>query len=123
MDVAKLVDADPELALLRARYRDAFRAAFGHAVARLSPRERTVLRLTTQSASALVQQSLLFFHGQRYCIVAWVIMPNHVHVLFQPREGWSVAKIVASWKKFTAMKICAQRRAAGNANLRFRCGS
>jgi REP element-mobilizing transposase RayT len=33
-------------------------------------------------------------------------MPNHVHVLFQPMNGWTVAKIVASWKKFTARRIC-----------------
>jgi REP element-mobilizing transposase RayT len=37
-------------------------------------------------------------------------MPNHVHVLFQPMTGWTVVKIVASWKKFTAARICAFRR-------------
>ena len=54
----------------------------------------------------MVQGSLLFFDGQRYRLIAWVIMPNHVHVLFQPIMGWTVAKIVASWKKFTARRIC-----------------
>lgn len=42
-----LVDADPELALLRSRHREAFRAAFAQAVATLTPRERTLLRLTS----------------------------------------------------------------------------
>lgn len=41
-----LADPDPELALLRARYREQFKAAFANAVRTLSPRERTLLRLT-----------------------------------------------------------------------------
>ena len=70
--------------------------------------------------ATMVQNCFLFFDGQRYRLLAWVVMPNHVHVLFQPMEGWTVAKIVASWKKFTARKICDHRRsgsANGNANL------
>jgi RNA polymerase sigma-70 factor (ECF subfamily) len=42
-----LADPDPELALLRARYRDQFRGAFAVAVKTISSRERTLLRLTT----------------------------------------------------------------------------
>ena len=53
----------------------------------------------------MVQSSLLCFDGRRYRLMAWVVMPNHVHVLFQPMGGWTVAKIVASWKKFTARRI------------------
>ena len=68
--------------------------------------------------AAMVQNSLLIFDGQRYRLLAWVVMPNHVHVLFQALNGWTVAKIVASWKKFTARKICDYRRAnPGYANL------
>jgi REP element-mobilizing transposase RayT len=61
----------------------------------------------------MVQGSLLTFDSQRYHLLAWVIMPNHVHVIFQPTNGWTVAKIVAGWKKFTARKIC---------NGRWKCG-
>lgn len=61
----------------------------------------------------MVQGSLLTFDSQRYRLLAWVVMPNHVHVLFQPVNGWTVAKIVASWKKFTARKICEVRRDSG----------
>ncbi len=38
---------------------------------------------------------------------AWVVMPNHVHILFQPAKGWEVRSLVASWKKFTARGILA----------------
>jgi len=68
--------------------------------------------------AALVQATFLHFDGVRYRVLAWVVMPNHVHVLFQPIHGWTVAKIVASWKKFTARRICDFRRAkqANNGN-------
>jgi REP element-mobilizing transposase RayT len=66
----------------------------------------------------MVQNTLFFFDGQRYNLLAWVVMPNHVHVLFQTMPGWTVAKIVASWKKFTARKICDYQKAIpGHANL------
>jgi len=67
----------------------------------------------------MVEGSLLFFDGQRYRLLAWVVMPNHVHVLFQPMCDWRVAQTMASWKKFTATRICAFRREAtpGSANL------
>ncbi|MBI4470082.1 MAG: transposase [Acidobacteria bacterium] len=61
----------------------------------------------------MVEGSLLSFDSQRYRLLAWVVMPNHVHTLFQPINGWTVAKIVASWKKFTARKICDDRRERG----------
>ncbi len=63
--------------------------------------------------AAMVQESFLTFDSKRYRLLAWVVMPNHVHVLFQPMAGWTVAKIVASWKKFTARKICDAWRESG----------
>ena len=69
----------------------------------------------------MVQNAFLAFDGKRYRLFAWVVMPNHVHTLFQPMDGWTVAKTVASWKKFTARKINDHRKlsgtASGNANL------
>jgi putative transposase len=48
-----------------------------------------------------VEDSLRFFHGQRYELRAWVVMPNHVHVLFQTGKE-SMSHTVENWKKFTA---------------------
>ncbi|PZR10733.1 MAG: hypothetical protein DI536_18805 [Archangium gephyra] len=42
---AAMIEPDPELALLRARYRESFRAAFSEAIAALTPRDRTILRM------------------------------------------------------------------------------
>ncbi|MBT3200273.1 MAG: transposase [Phycisphaerales bacterium] len=53
----------------------------------------------------MVQNTFLHFDNDRYQLHAWVVMPNHFHVLFELLAGWTLAKIVASWKKFTARKI------------------
>ena len=53
----------------------------------------------------LVQNALLHFDAVRYRLAAWVVMPNHVHVLIQTLARWPLAKVVASWKKFTARRI------------------
>jgi REP element-mobilizing transposase RayT len=52
-----------------------------------------------------VEGALLHFDGERYRLLAWVIMPNHVHVLVEPLSGFSVARLVQSWKSFTARRI------------------
>ena len=49
----------------------------------------------------LVEDSLRFFHGKRYELRVWVVMPNHVHVLFQTGSE-SMSRTVENWKKFTA---------------------
>ncbi len=55
-----LLEPDPELALLRARHREAFRQAFGLAVEQLTARERTLLRLTTLDGLTLAQVGTMY---------------------------------------------------------------
>lgn len=38
-------------------------------------------------------------------IFAWVIMSNHMHVIWQAREGHNLSDILRDFKKFTAKKI------------------
>jgi putative transposase len=71
--------------------------------------------LRIPAIAAMVQESLLAFDSQRYRLLAWAVMPNHVHALFEPINAWTVAKIVASWKQFTATRICDQQSASGKA--------
>jgi REP element-mobilizing transposase RayT len=61
--------------------------------------------LRVPAAPAMVQESVLHFDAERYRLLAWVVMPNHVHVLFEPLAGWKVGKIVASWKSYTGRRI------------------
>jgi len=53
----------------------------------------------------LVEHTLLHFQGERYRLFAWCVMPNHVHVLFQAKEGWTMSKVVATWKSYTGRRI------------------
>ena len=53
----------------------------------------------------IVEDSLLHGDGQRYRLLAWCVMPNHVHVLIEARENYPLSKVVQSWKSFTARLI------------------
>jgi len=50
----------------------------------------------------LVADALKFFDGQRYELRAWVVMPNHVHVVVWPRPPETLSGVLHSWKSFTA---------------------
>jgi putative transposase len=47
-----------------------------------------------------LQQVLWHYHGELYRLRAWVVMPNHVHILIDPQA--SIARIVQRWKAYTA---------------------
>jgi menaquinone-specific isochorismate synthase len=53
----------------------------------------------------LVQKALLHFDGTRYDLLAWCVMPNHVHVVVWPRPEHSLESILHSWKSFTSRQI------------------
>ena len=52
----------------------------------------------------LVTCALKFFAGQRYELRAWVVMPNHVHVVVWPKPSHNLSAILHSWKSFTSSK-------------------
>jgi REP element-mobilizing transposase RayT len=58
--------------------------------------------LRQRSVAKLVQESLLHWNDLRYRLVAWVIMPNHVHFLARIEEGFSLSDIMHSIKSMTA---------------------
>jgi putative transposase len=49
-----------------------------------------------------VEAALLHFDGDRYRVISWCIMPNHVHVIIEPLDGHGVGSIVRGWKSFSA---------------------
>lgn len=61
--------------------------------------------LADPAMADLVEGALRHFHGQRYHLLAWCVMPNHVHVVFQPLGDHSPSDILHSWKSFTAHRI------------------
>ena len=52
--------------------------------------------------AALVEGALLRFDGQRYRLIAWCVMPNHVHALIETWDRWPLAGALHSWKSYTA---------------------
>lgn len=53
------------------------------------------------------------FHAERYDLIAWVVMPNHVHVLIRQYERAALGRIVQSWKTYTGKVIAHELRRAG----------
>lgn len=58
--------------------------------------------LAKPEMAALVAQALRHFDGKRYRLLAWCIMPNHVHVVMQPLGEHTLSTILHTWKSFTA---------------------
>ncbi len=54
--------------------------------------------------AGMVEEALLYFDGDRYRLLAWVVMPNHVHVLSEMKPDWPLEKVISSWKTWTAKR-------------------
>ena len=50
----------------------------------------------------MVEQTLLFFDGQRYKMLTWCVMPNHVHTVVHVLNGFRLEGILHSWKSYSA---------------------
>ena len=68
--------------------------------------------LRRPDVASMVANALRHFAGKRYRLHAWVVMPNHVHILATPLCGATISAIVHSWKSYTASRanalICRQ---------------
>ena len=61
--------------------------------------------------AGVMQEALFHFDGERYDLIAWCIMPNHVHVLIRVND--QLAKIINSWKSFVGKYALSNRREFG----------
>jgi putative transposase len=53
----------------------------------------------------LVVESLRRFDGQRYQLLAFVVMDNHVHAVVCPASGMPLERLTQGWKSFTAHRL------------------
>jgi putative transposase len=51
-----------------------------------------------------VASALRFWDGKRYRLVAWCVMPNHVHVVCRLFAGEELATVLHGWKSYTAQR-------------------
>lgn len=70
-----------------------------------------VSHLQQPELARIVANALRHFHGERYELIAWVVMPSHFHWLFRPHDAWAATLppkraarevIMHSIKSFTA---------------------
>jgi acetyl-CoA synthetase len=61
--------------------------------------------LKNVAVAEIVKESLVREHENSCLLIAWVIMPNHVHILLRPLEGHSLSDIVGSIKSVSSHKI------------------
>jgi putative transposase len=88
-----------------------------HVAGALRPREKSATEidreldaglgacwLNREGVAALVENALLHFDNERYRLLAWCIMPNHVHAVLELLQGHRLGAVLHSWKSFTANK-------------------
>ncbi|MGF1634731.1 MAG: helicase C-terminal domain-containing protein [Phycisphaerae bacterium] len=63
--------------------------------------------------AAVVEEALQHFADERYALLAWCIMPNHVHVVLRPTSGHTLESILHSWKSYSANLINEAANRAG----------
>ena len=58
--------------------------------------------LRDERIASIVRDNLFHFDGIRYHLLNWCIMPNHVHVLINVLDGWTLSQIMHGWRSYTA---------------------
>ena len=92
-----------------------YHARFTRGFQRLLDRGHGSCILSRPEVAAVVEAVLRHFDGVRYRLGDFVVMPNHVHVLFTPLAGFASSAIGTSWKRFTATRI--QKLTGGSGKL------
>lgn len=88
--------------------------ALRHRVERYADVGRGACHLQDPANARIVRDALTHFDGQRYRLLAWCIMPNHVHVLISLVDSSPpLSRIVRSWKSFSARQINANTGRSG----------
>jgi REP element-mobilizing transposase RayT len=86
----KSVKAEQQKILLRRRLEKYLDHGYGEAL------------LKDTRVAGMVQNSLRKFDGLRYRLFAWVVMPNHVHLLMTRFEEYELKDLIHSLKSYTA---------------------
>ncbi len=58
--------------------------------------------LRIEEIAEMVEDTLCLFDNKKYKLIAYVLMPNHVHILIKPLKNNSLASIMHSIKSYTS---------------------
>ena len=61
--------------------------------------------LSRPDLAGIVSEGLLHGSGRTHDLHAFVVMPNHVHVLTTFRDGYRLCDVVRGWKSYSARRI------------------
>ena len=53
----------------------------------------------------ILKDNMMYPNGKLYHLLAWCIMPNHVHTLVEMFRGVSLSRVMQSWRSYTAHQI------------------
>lgn len=67
-------------------------------------RDRVPVFLDPECAS-LVVEAVQFVRRERAFLLAYVVMPDHLHGLLVPRDGTSISQVMQSIKGYTARRV------------------
>ena len=70
--------------------------------------------LSRPEIASVVANAIRFHAGQRFDLLAWVVMPNHIHAVLRPHVNWTLSQILKSWKGFTAREANQLLKRTGN---------
>lgn len=70
--------------------------------------------LRTAKNREILREALFYFNDERYGIGAFVIMPNHVHILLRPYDGFDLGKILHSIKRESSRNINLEMERSGS---------
>jgi len=63
---------------------------------------RGACHLKVPEIAKIVIETWQYFDHQRYDLIAWCVMPNHVHLIARIFSGADLDRILHSWKSYTA---------------------
>ena len=61
--------------------------------------------LHRHDCAGIIQATLTTGHPTRYRLLAWCVMPNHVHILFKLAPDFSLGAVIRAWKGASALAI------------------
>jgi REP element-mobilizing transposase RayT len=53
----------------------------------------------------IITRAINHFDDSRYVLLVYVVMHDHVHILVEPCERYTLTQLVHSWKSFTANRL------------------
>ena len=70
--------------------------------------------LKNKNIAQIVINTWKHWDGQRYQLLNWVVMPNHVHIFLKQFDDYPLNEIIGSWKSFSAKMINNEQKTSGS---------